>query len=57
MIEAVLALHIDRARLDLNGPNLLLGPKAVLSLSMLLQDGSPPTRSQHGFARTGERKA
>ncbi len=38
VIEAVLALHIDRARLDLNGPNLLLGPKAVLSLSMLLHE-------------------
>ena len=38
VIEAVLSLHIETGRLSLDGPNIFLGPKAVLSLSMLLHE-------------------
>ena len=38
VVEGVLAIHADRDRLLIAGPDLNLGPKAALSLSMLLHE-------------------
>lgn len=38
VIEKVLALHVDSHRLIIEGPNLTLGPKAGLSLSLVLHE-------------------
>lgn len=38
LVASVLSLHVDSARLAIDGPDILLGPKAVLSLSLLLHE-------------------
>ncbi len=38
VLESVLALHGETSQFNLRGPNLNLGPKAVLSLSLLLHE-------------------
>ncbi len=38
LVDAVLALHVEGMRLEASGPNILIGSRAVLSLSMLLHE-------------------
>lgn len=38
LIEGLIGLHVDRARVALHGPNVTIGPKAVLSLSLLINE-------------------
>lgn len=38
VVESVLSLHGGADRVDIAGPNLTLGPKATLSLSLLLHE-------------------
>lgn len=38
LIEGLMELHVDLARVHFNGPNVTIGPKAVLSLSLLMNE-------------------
>ncbi len=38
LIEGLMALHVDLVRVSLSGPNVSIGPKAVLSLSLLMNE-------------------
>jgi len=38
LIEGLIALHVDLVRVSVSGPNVNIGPKAVLSLSLLINE-------------------
>jgi hypothetical protein len=37
-IAGVLSLHVDAPRIDMNGPDINLGPRGIMSLTMLLHE-------------------